>query len=326
MKRGVLLFNLGGPETLADVRPFLFNLFSDPDIIHIKSDVLRKLLAWLIATIRQGKSRDLYRQIGGGSPLRRITEEQASALESSLSLRNMPASVYVGMRCWKPSIDDAVSQILKDKIEQLVLLPLFPQYSVTTTGSCLKYFQVLNNRLGLSSKMKISAIESWFDEPLYIESMVNLIEEALEDFSRTEDGNIHLLYSAHSIPASYVEQGDPFLEQTEASVELVNSQLENRYTSRLAFQSKVGPVKWLGPSTRDVLVDIGRRKGSKVLAVPISFVSDHIETLQEIDIQYKDLATKLGIKDFRRAASLNLHQSFISALANLAVRKFSELQ
>ena len=326
MKQGVLLFNLGGPERLEDVRPFLYNLFSDPEIIHIKSDLLRKLLAWLIASIRQGKSRDLYRQIGGGSPLRRITEDQAAALSAAMSSRNMASHVYVGMRCWKPSIDEAVDQILKDGITRLVLLPLFPQYSVTTTGSCLKYFQALNDKLELSSKMEISAIDSWFDEPLYIESMAELIEKGLQEFSRTKHEKINLLYSAHSIPASYVEGGDPFLEQTQQSVALINSRLGNRNASSLAFQSKVGPVKWLGPSTKDVLADMGRNGSTGVLAVPISFVSDHIETLQEIDIQYKNLAARSGIKEFRRAASLNLYPKFIDALADLAVRKFAELQ
>ena len=322
MKRGVLLFNLGGPETLQDVRPFLYNLFSDPEIIRIKSDLPRKLLAWFIATIRQGKSRNLYRQIGGGSPLRKITEAQAAALSAALSSRGMAARVYVGMRCWKPAIDEAVGQILRDQVTQLVLLPLFPQYSVTTTGSCLKYFQSLDDRLGLSSKMKISVVKSWFDEPLYIESMAELIEEGFRAFSCAEQEKISLLYSAHSIPSSYVDKGDPFLEQTQQSIALINSRLGNRHFSRLAFQSTVGPVKWLGPSTKDVLMDLARNGNTRVLAVPISFVSDHIETLQEIDIRYKSLAAQSGIKEFRRAASLNLFPKFVEALANLATGKF----
>ena len=206
MKRGVLLFNLGGPETLKDVRPFLYNLFSDPEIIRIKSDVLRKLVAWLIASIRQGKSRDLYRQIGGGSPLRKITEAQAAALRTALSTRDLAANAYVGMRCWKPGIDQAVDQILRDQITELVLLPLFPQYSVTTTGSCFKYFQSLDRKLGFSAKMRISAVESWFEEPLYIESMTELILEGLRAFSGEEAEKITLLYSAHSIPARYVDE------------------------------------------------------------------------------------------------------------------------
>ncbi len=316
MKKGVLLFNLGGPENLQDVRPFLYNLFSDPEIIRIKNNVLRKMLAWLIASTRQRKSRDLYRQIGGGSPLRKITEVQATALRDELRARREDAGVYVGMRCWKPTIDEAVKQILKDGITRLVLLPLFPQYSVTTTGSCLKYFQALDKKLGLSAKMEIATVESWFDEPLYIEAMADLIREGLRGFSGPE--KVHLLYSAHSIPASYVEDGDPYLEQTKRTVDLVNAQLDKAYSFTLAFQSRVGPVKWLSPSTRDVLVQLGREGNTRVLVVPISFVSDHIETLQEIDIQYKELAAQSGIREFRRAASLNVHPKFIAALAALA--------
>jgi protoporphyrin/coproporphyrin ferrochelatase len=320
LQKGVLLLNLGGPENLQDVRPFLFNLFSDPDIIRIKSAVPRKLLAWILSSMRQGKSRNLYRQIGGGSPLRRITEDQAAALRDRLTSRGFPSKVYVGMRCWKPSIDEAIDQILRDQIEQLVLLPLFPQYSVTTTGSCLKHFKNLDDRLKLSAKIKISIIKQWFDDPFYIESMTALIQESLRGFSNGAREKVHLLYSAHSIPARYVEEGDPYLDQTKGSVALINSRLDNRYSYTLAFQSKVGPVKWLSPATKDVLIELGKKGNSSVLVVPVSFVSDHIETLQEIDIQYKDLAFKSGIREFHRVPSLNLLPAFIDALANLALK------
>jgi protoporphyrin/coproporphyrin ferrochelatase len=318
MKRGVLLFNLGGPETLQDVRPFLFNLFSDPEIIRIKSTLLRRLLAWVIASARKKKSQNLYRQIGGGSPLRRITEAQAAALSSRLSDLGLPAQVYVGMRCWKPSIDEAVERIVRDGIDRLVLLPLFPQYSVTTSGSCLKYFRALERKFGLASGTEICAIEKWFEEPLYVESMADKIQEALELFSSRK--NIHLLYSAHSIPESYIGEGDPYLQQTQQSVALIQSKLGNAYPSTLAFQSKVGPVKWLGPSTGDVLAQMGRDGKDRILAIPISFVSDHIETLQEIDIAYRKLAIASGVGEFHRAASLNLYPKFIDAMATIVVR------
>jgi protoporphyrin/coproporphyrin ferrochelatase len=326
VKRGVLLFNLGGPETLEDVRPFLYNLFSDPEIIRIKSSLLRKMLAWCIAAARQGKSRDLYRQIGGGSPLRKITEAQAAALSAVLNSKGMPTGVYVGMRCWKPNIDDAVDQILRDQVTHLVLLPLFPQYSVTTTGSCLNYFRTLDQKLGLSAGMQISTVESWFEEPLYIEAMADLIREALQAFSGDDGEKITLLYSAHSIPARYVDEGDPYLEQTRSSVKLISSRLQNKHSTKLAFQSKVGPVKWLSPATKDVVVELGREGNKRVLAVPVSFVSDHIETLQEIDIQYRNLAAQSGITEFHRAASLNLYPKFIDALAEIAIRSFAEFR
>lgn len=322
MRRGVILFNLGGPEKLEDVRPFLYNLFSDPEIVRIKSDVLRRLIAWLIATTRQRKSRALYRQIGGGSPLRKITDGQAAALRARLEARGYPANVYVGMRCWKPTINDAMEEILADDITQLVVLPLFPQFSVTTTGSCFKYFAGLADRGGLSSKAKIAYVDAWFDDPLYIESMTDLIKDAMRAFSDPDPCKIQLLYSAHSIPARYVSEGDPYLEQTQKTVDLINESLGHASASTLAFQSKVGPVKWLEPATQDVLAQFGRDRIPQVLAIPISFVSDHIETLQEIDILYKQLAEKAGIKEFRRAASLNLYPKFIDALASIAISAF----
>jgi protoporphyrin/coproporphyrin ferrochelatase len=320
MKIGVLLFNLGGPESLGDVRPFLYTLFSDPEIIRIKNDVLRRMLAWLIATARQGKSRNLYRQIGGGSPLRKITENQAEALSAALRARGVDARVFVGMRCWKPTIDDAVDRILKEQISRLVLLPLFPQYSVTTTGSCLKYFQSLDRKIGLSSRIRISTIQTWFDDPLYLECMATLIREELQAFPSQAYKPVHLLYSAHSIPASYIDEGDPYLDQTRRTVELLNGRLGNEYPYTLAFQSKVGPVKWLSPSTSAVLKMLGQDAKTSVLTVPISFVSDHIETLQEIDIAYREVALASGIREFRRIPALNVHPEFIAALANLVMK------
>ena len=316
---GVLLFNLGGPETLADVRPFLYNLFSDPDIIRIRSRVLRNSVAWLIATTRQKKSRGLYRQIGGGSPLRRITEEQASALEARLAARGVAARAYVGMRCWKPTIDDAVSAIASDRISRLVALPLFPQYSVTTTGSCFNHFKAVLARARLASRIKVSYVEHWYEEPRYIEAMADRIREVSGGA-----GGFHLLYSAHSIPARYVAEGDPYLEQTRRTMERIDAQLGNPAPSMLAFQSKVGPVRWLEPSTRDVILRLARDGTRRVVVVPISFVSDHIETLQEIDILYKQLAAGAGIAEFARAPSLNLHPRFIEALSDLVVRALQE--
>ncbi len=318
-KLGVLLFNLGGPEKLEDVRPFLFNLFSDPEIIRIKSDTLRKLLAWFIATTRQHKSRDLYRQIGGGSPLRRITEQQAKALGTRLAEAGVTARIYVGMRCWKPTIDEAVERISRDAVPKLVVLPLFPQYSFTTTGCCFSHFKKLAAAAGLEARMEITYINDWFEQPLYIEAWADLIRDAMGLFSDKDPRNIHLLYSAHSIPAKYVKEGDPYLEQTQKTVTLITSRLGNVSQSTLAFQSKVGPVKWLEPATRDVIAQFGRNGTRQVLAIPISFVSDHIETLQEIDILYKQMAKAAGIAEFQRAASLNLYPKFIDALAKLTL-------
>ncbi len=321
-RRGVILFNLGGPETLEDVRPFLYNLFSDPDIIRIKNGPARKLLAWFIATTRQYKSRGLYRQIGGGSPLRKITDGQASALQARLAELGCPARVYVGMRCWKPSIDDAFESALRDGVRHLLALPLFPQYSVTTTGSCFNYLRKLIERKAPNGALKTTYVDSWFDEPKYVEAMADTIREARARFPDHEPSGINLLYSAHSIPARYVDEGDPYLKQIRKTVELINQCLGEPCPSTLSFQSRVGPVKWLEPATNAILAEFGRRGIARVLVVPVSFVSDHIETLQEIDILYRQVAADSGIREFQRAPSLNLSPKFIDALAQVSLRAF----
>ncbi len=321
-KRGVIIFNLGGPETLDDVRPFLYNLFSDPDIIRIKNDFLRRALAWSIASTRQYKSRGLYRQIGGGSPLRKITEGQAAALQARLAEQGFPARVYVGMRCWKPSIDDALENALRDGVRQLLALPLFPQYSVTTTGSCFNYLKKLAGRKVPDGVLKVIYADAWYQEPRYIEAMADMIREALGGFAGDDSRSVNLLYSAHSIPARYVDEGDPYLDQVKKSVELINARLSDCCPSTLSFQSRVGPVQWLEPATNRVLAEFGRRGIDRVLVVPISFVSDHIETLQEIDILYRQVAADSGIKHFGRAPSLNLNPKFIDALAQISLRHF----
>jgi ferrochelatase len=319
----VLLFNLGGPETLEDVRPFLYRLFSDPDIIRIRSTLLRNTLAWLIATTRQSKSRSLYREIGGGSPLRKITEAQAAALEEELGRRGMPARVYVGMRCWKPFIDQAAETMLRDRVRRIIALPLFPQYSVTTTGSCFHYFEEVAKRIGLASVAEIHYVKEWYDQPLYVEAMADLIRKQIPEFSSNE--NVRILYSAHSIPARYVTEGDPYLDQTKKTVGLIDAQLGSALPSMLAFQSKIGPVRWLEPSTKQTIEELGKAGVKGVLAVPISFVSDHIETLQEMDILYRQVALDAGIREYRRAASLNLYPKFIQSLAGIVSRFFPSI-
>jgi ferrochelatase len=323
--RGVILFNLGGPETLADVRPFLYNLFSDPEIIRIPNGPARKTLAWIISTLRQRKSRGLYRQIGGGSPLRRITAAQGSALEACLEGSGSPARVYIAMRCWKPTIDEATVQIGRDGIRQLVALPLFPQYSVTTTGSCFKYFRECLERTGLSTRISVSWVDNWHEDALYVESMADLMRVGREVFQPDAANDLTILYSAHSIPSRYVDEGDPYLDQTRRSVALIDARLGAGVRSLLAFQSKVGPVRWLEPATADVIRKLGAEGCRNLLVVPVSFVSDHIETLQEIDIAYRELASATGIATFRRAASLNLYPKFIECLSGIARRALDGL-
>jgi len=319
MKLGVLLFNLGGPETLRDVKPFLYRLFSDPEIIRVKWGPARKLLAYMIATFRHKTSEGYYSQIGGGSPLRRLTEEQARALQAELKRRGTDAQTFVGMCTWHPFLAEAVEAIRSSGVETLVILPLFPQYSVTTTGSGFAVLRRLIDGQPAFKKLNIQWVSSWPDQPTYIEAFAEAIERELARF--TTPGSAHILFSAHSIPETYVREGDPYLEQTKKTVELVMERLSRasgrRNPYQLSFQSKIGPVKWLEPFTSDVITKLGKEGLEDVLVVPISFVSEHIETLYELDILFKKIAAEAGVKNFRRVPALNSDSTFIRALAEI---------
>ena len=315
MKTGVLLFNLGGPERLEDVKPFLYQLFSDPEIIRVKFTPLRKLIAFTIATLRHRKSEGYYRQIGGGSPLRRLTGEQAKALQSELTRRGRDAQTFVGMCTWHPFFSETLPAIERSGVSRLVILPLFPQFSVTTTGSG---FNLLRSLIEKNPKLKATDtrwIRSWQEQPLYIGAFAAFIERELAKF--VNPNGVHLLFSAHSIPESYVKEGDPYLDQTRQSVERIMDKLGRKNPYQLSFQSKIGPVKWLEPFTNDVIIEFGKRGIHDVLVIPISFVSEHIETLYELDILYKHVAEDAGVKNFRRVPALNSDPAFIAALADI---------
>jgi protoporphyrin/coproporphyrin ferrochelatase len=322
MKTGVLLFNLGGPEKLADVRPFLYKLFSDPEIIRVKFTPLRKTIAWTIATLRHKKSEGYYRQIGGGSPLRRLTEEQAASLKAELQKRGHDVETFVGMCTWHPFFSETLQRIEKVQLDRLVILPLFPQFSVTTTGSGFAALQELLAKRPNIQKMDVRWVRSWQDQPTYVEAFAKLIEHELAGFP--EPGKTHLLFSAHSIPESYVKNGDPYLDQTKQSIERIMDRLGRQNSYQLSFQSKIGPVKWLEPSTNDVIIDLGKRAIRDVLVIPISFVSEHIETLYELDILYKHVAEEAEVTNFRRVPALNSDPVFIRALAEIVEASLRE--
>jgi ferrochelatase len=323
MKIGVLLFNMGGPETLADVRPFLFNLFSDPEIVRLPIRAMQKPLAWLISTARHKKSSGYYAQIGGGSPLRRITEEQAAALSEELARRGVEANVYVGMRYWRPFTEEAIDQVVRDGVDELILLPLYPQFSVSTTGSSFKDFEALAEKRNGFRRLRRHTIPQWHTQETYIKALAQQIAEEVEKFPDPDPRRVHLLFSAHSVPQSYIEKGDPYLRHTEETVRLVSEKLGSLSPVHLSFQSKVGPVKWLEPSTDAKLRELASQGVEQVLAIPVSFVSDHIETLYELDILYKKLADEIGIKTYRRVPALNCHPTFINALADLVCEKLN---
>ena len=314
---GVLLFNLGGPDTLDDVRPFLFNLFADPDIIRLPWRALQKPLAWIISTQRYKKSLTYYEKIGGGSQLRRITDEQARALEAALASRGVNARAYVAMRYWKPYTEEALEQIMRDDISHLVLLPLYPQFSISTTGSSLNRMNALVAENG-HRLPTTSVVCSYEDDEGYIAALAASVAEKLAEFP--DPDRAHILFSAHSIPVSYVKQGDPYLEQTERTVELVMRRLGKDRPYTLSFQSKVGPVEWLSPATDSAVRRLDSEGVEQLLMVPVSFVSEHSETLYEMDILYGELAREVGIKHYLRVPTVNCRADFIDALARLVER------
>lgn len=317
---GIILLNLGGPDSIRAIRPFLFNLFSDRDIIRLGPAFFQKPLALLISLLRSGKTEKAYSLIGGGSPILDITKAQAEALESSLIASHLEIQspifkVYVGMRYWHPYIEETVEKAIKDGVERLLGLSLYPHYSIATTGSARKEFErVIKER---REKISYSFINSWFDNPFYIEAMVDVIKKGFESF-----GRMPVLFSAHSLPERFIIEGDPYLEEIKGTIKAISKKIE--IESYLSFQSKSGPVKWLEPSTEKMLHTLTERGIKKILVVPISFVSDHVETLYEIDILYKGLADQLGIKLFR-TESLNTHPLLIRALKDLVIRKVKEL-
>lgn len=317
---GVLLFNLGGPESLDDVKPFLYNLFSDPDIIRLPWRAMQKPLAWIISTGRYKKSRGYYEQIGGGSPLRKITDQQARALESALARRGIDAKAYVGMRYWKPFTEEAIAQIRADGITRLVVLPLYPQFSISTTGSSLNLMKAIFAKNG-DKAPRVSVIESWQEDPQYIKALARMVSEELAHFPDQQPASTNIVFSAHSVPVSYIEAGDPYLDQTRQTVAKVMKQLGEDRPHSLSFQSKVGPVKWLRPSTDETLRRLAADGVSQVLLVPVSFVSEHIETLYELDILYRHVAEEIGLAHYRRVPALNCQPDFIDALATLVERE-----
>ena len=315
---GVLLLNLGGPDELEDVRPFLYNLFSDPEIIRLPFSWLQSPLAWLISTMRAKKSQENYRQIGGGSPLRHITEAQAQALQEQLQQQGQDAKVYIGMRYWHPFTEEAIARIKRDAIERLVILPLYPQFSISTSGSSFRLLEKIWKEDPTLKRIDYTVIPSWYKQPGYLQAMAQLIAQELDQFP--DPDQVHIFFSAHGVPLSYVvEAGDPYQQEIEDCTTLIMQTLNRPNPHTLAYQSRVGPVEWLKPYTEDALQELGIQGVKDLLVVPISFVSEHIETLQEVDIEYRELAEESGIENFQRVPALNTHPVFIDSLANLVV-------
>lgn len=315
---GVLLLNLGGPDELEDVGPFLYNLFSDPEIIRLPFAWMQKPLAWLISSRRVKKSQENYKKIGGGSPLRKITEEQGQALQEKLQQSGQDVRVYVGMRYWHPFTEEAIAKIKRDKIDRLVILPLYPQFSISTSGSSFRLLEKLWQQDPALNQIDYTLIPSWYQQPNYLQAMAQLIAQEIDKCENPEQATI--FFSAHGVPLSYVQEaGDPYQKEIEECTELIMQTLDRPLPHVLAYQSRVGPVEWLKPYTEDAIAELGKQGVKELVVVPISFVSEHIETLEEIDIEYRELAEESGIHNFRRVPALNNHPLFIEALSSLVV-------
>ncbi len=307
---GVILLNLGGPDRLQDVGSFLYNLFSDRQIIRLSPfPFLQKPLAWFIANRRAPKSCKAYKLIGGGSPLKKITGEQGVALAKLLG-RVAGFKVGMAMRYWHPSAEEALEEFARAGVFKIVALTLYPHYSLATTGSSIIDLEKAAAKLPYD--FQITPVASWPDQPEYINCLVRVIRREVGKLP----ADATVVYSAHSLPVKFIEEGDPYLDDLAKTITALEAASGIR--GRLCFQSRSGPVKWLAPSTPDMLAELAEKGVKNVVMVPISFVSDHVETLYEIDIQYRELAMDLGMKLYR-TESLNIQPEFIKSMAKLVL-------
>jgi ferrochelatase len=316
---GVVLLNLGGPDSPDAVKPFLFNLFNDPEIINFPlSFLFRKRLAKLISDKRSPRIVEQYNQIGGKSPINELTQRQANALQKELD-GNIVSRVYIAMRYWKPFTEEVMRQIEKDEINEVVLLPLYPQFSKSTTGSSVKEWNRLAIKHPYVKELKTTVIERYYDYIPYIDSIVERINQTLGKFPKDELNNVHIMFSAHGTPVKLVREGDPYQQEIIKTVVAVTERGKFPQKHHLSYQSKVGPQKWLEPKTPDVIEKLAGEGVKYMLIVPIAFVSDHLETLFEIGIEFRHLAKEKGVEQFEVMEGLNDSPKFIKALKELVL-------
>jgi protoporphyrin/coproporphyrin ferrochelatase len=315
-KVGVVLLNLGGPDSLEAVEPFLFNLFNDPEIINFPlSFLFRKRLAKLISTRRAPSIQEQYKEIGGKSPIVDLTNKQAEILERKLREKGIDARVYVAMRYWRPFTEDAIA---KDGIKRVVLLPLYPQFSKATTGSSFKEWERQAARL---NGIETARVEHYYDFAPYLDSIIERINQTFEKFPAEKRDDVHILFSAHGTPMKLVREGDPYSGQICETVSAVKERGGWTNAHTLCFQSKVGPQKWLTPATPDVIEELAAKGVKNMLVVPIAFVSDHLETLFELDHEYGRLAREKGVEQYEVMEGLNDSELFAESLAQLVLGK-----
>lgn len=319
-RTGIVMLNLGAPQTLDDVGPFLREVLSDGEIVQLP---FQGLLGPFIANRRTKRVRERYERIGGGSPLLHWTRVQGQGMVERLdrlSPETAPHRFYVAFRYTEPTCADALMRMQADGVGRAVAFTQYPQFSCATTGAGLNELWRAACRMEVSPSFRWSVIDRWPTHPGFVHAMAGKVEEGLARFPEGERDDVLLLFSAHSLPLSIIDRGDPYPQEVGASVhEVMNAgSFPNRFI--LAYQSQVGPIRWQGASTDSVIRELGAKGTRNVLVVGIAFTSDHIETMSEIDIEYAHLARKVGIRRFERAPSLNGDPAFQDALADIVRR------
>ena len=315
MKKAIILFNLGGPDKIENVEPFLFNLFNDPAILNLPT-ILRYPLAKLISNRRAPVAKKIYEELGGSSPILKLTKEQSSALEIKLnqSQEEDKYKTFIVMRCWNPRAKDVVKNVQLFNPDEIILMPLYPQYSAATSGSSIKEWKEVCKKNNYN--IKTSTICCYPTDHNFINAHTKEIIKKIKGLK-----NFKLIFSAHGLPEKNIKKGDPYQWQVEQSVKKIveNLNIEN-LDWILSYQSRVGPLKWIGPSTEDIIVE-NSKLGKHIVLVPIAFVSEHSETLVELDIEYKEIANANGCTNYTRVPALGINEDFIKAMSELIIKK-----
>ena len=315
MRKAIILFNLGGPDKIENVKPFLFNLFNDPAILNLPT-LLRYPLAKLISNRRAPVAKKIYEELGGSSPILKLTKEQSRALEVKLNQTQTEDKYkcFVVMRCWNPRAKEVIKNVQLYNPNEVILMPLYPQYSAATSGSSIKEWKDVCKKNNYN--VKTSTICCYPTDFNFINAHTKEIVEKIKDLK-----NFKLIFSAHGLPEKNIKNGDPYQWQVEQSVKkIVESLNDENLDWVLSYQSRVGPLKWIGPSTEDIIVE-NAKIGKHIVLVPIAFVSEHSETLVELDIEYKEIANANGCKNYTRVPALGINEDFIKAISELIIKK-----
>lgn len=317
-KTAVILLNLGGPDSLAAVEPFLFNLFNDHDIFKIPFG--QKIFAGIIARARAPKTKSIYEQIGGKSPLNHWTAVQRHMLQAELRTKAPDTEVFVAMRYWHPMIKDVADKMAMRHFDKIVLLPLYPHYSMATTGSSFNEWE----KAYKGDAARLIYINDYYDNNQYISAINRRIDESVLSFPEHTRHHVQLVFSAHGTPLSLVKKGDPYSSQIRKTIDSVMKARRFSHDHHLCFQSKVGPLKWLKPSTSEMIEKLGVENKKHLLIIPISFVSDHVETIYELEIQYRQNAENSNIENYRVTKGLNDSPIFIDALKEITLKAIND--